>query len=87
MGPLVLLIILLLFGNAVFSRQILVNRQADIFYVDALTGKDSNSGTSIKVLWKTLDKVNTQLFQTGNQICFRSNTVYNGVLKLHGNDI
>lgn len=73
----------MLFANTVFSRQIPSTQKVTVFYIDALNGKDSNAGTSIKHPWKTLGKVNRQIFKAGDKVYFKSNTIYQGCLKLN----
>ncbi|GAB6928179.1 hypothetical protein JCM10914A_21620 [Paenibacillus sp. JCM 10914] len=54
------------------------------YYVDADNGNDTNAGTSPGVAWKTLDKVNTVVFQPGDAIRFKAGGVWHGALKPQG---
>ena len=51
---------------------------ATTFYVDATGGSDSNTGTSTSSAWRTLDKVNQQLFSAGDVILFKRGEVWKG---------
>ncbi len=46
------------------------------YYVDAITGSDSNPGTSPEQAWKTVGKVNEFTFQPGDVIHFRAGQVW-----------
>lgn len=53
------------------------------FYVSSgPEGDDGNSGTSIASPWKTLDKVNNTIFMPGDQILFKSGSVWQGQLNI-----
>ncbi|MDH3322433.1 MAG: right-handed parallel beta-helix repeat-containing protein [Flavobacteriaceae bacterium] len=54
------------------------------YYVNADLGDDNNNGTSAKSAWKTLWKVNQQVFKPGDKILFASNNSFEGVLKPKG---
>jgi hypothetical protein len=41
---------------------------AATYYVDAVNGRDSNSGTSVSSPWKTIAKVNSFTFKAGDNI-------------------
>lgn len=41
-------------------------------YVDATSGNDSYDGMSPEMPWKTISKVNTSLFQPGDNVLFNS---------------
>lgn len=49
-----------------------------IYYVDSFTGNDSNDGLSTDHAWKSLDRVNQQEYQPGDQILFKSGGVWSG---------
>jgi len=53
---------------------------AATYYVDSQTGHDSNAGTSSAAPWKTLDKVNSQIFLPGDVLLFKSGSVWTGQL-------
>ncbi|MDP4189516.1 MAG: hypothetical protein Q8907_14665, partial [Bacteroidota bacterium] len=45
------------------------------YYIDSDRGSDSNDGHSPDRAWRTLNKVNSFTFKTGDSILFRSGTV------------
>lgn len=57
------------------------------YYVDSHEGDDSNDGRSEATAWKTIDKVNTVLFQPGDQILFKSGGEWTGALKPQGSGV
>lgn len=54
------------------------------FYVDAANGNDNNSGTSTDNAWKTLDAVNSRVFQPGSKVLFKSGQTFYGTLLFNG---
>jgi hypothetical protein len=52
------------------------------FYVDNVSGSDSNSGTSSTAPWKSLAKVNAATFHPGDVINFKRGSVWTGNLKV-----
>lgn len=50
------------------------------YYVDSNAGSDDSSGTSQSEAWKSLDKVNGTVFQPGDKILFKADSVYVGHL-------
>ena len=57
------------------------------YYVDASSGDDSNDGISETTPWKTIDKVNTVIFQPGDKILFKSGEEWIGALKPQGSGV
>ena len=57
----------------------------ECYYMDSITGDDSNSGTSPSRAWKTLDRLNQQVFKPGDKILFKSGTEYIGSFTPKGN--
>jgi hypothetical protein len=57
---------------------------ATSYFLDSQNGNDSNSGLSPELAWKSLQPVNSQVFQPGDEILFRAGTVYAGQLKPQG---
>lgn len=57
--------------------------QARSFYINSLTGKDSNKGTSVNRPWKTLQNVNNGTFLPGDSILFARGSVFHGQLKIN----
>ena len=58
-----------------------------IYYVDSVAGNDENNGTTESSAWKSLDKVNQQEYQPGDQILFKSGGVWSGRLMPKGSGI
>jgi len=54
------------------------------YYVDSVSGDDSNSGESEEQAWKTLEKVNSFVFSPGDKILFKSGCVFIGQLMPQG---
>lgn len=50
----------------------------EYYYMDSITGDDSNTGNSPSQAWKTLDRLNRQVFKPGDVILFKSGTEYIG---------
>ena len=47
---------------------VLQTAAATTYYVDAVTGADSNSGTSTAAPWKTIKKVNSRTYGSGDEV-------------------
>ncbi len=54
------------------------------YYVDSANGDDANTGTSVGKPWKTLDKVNSVVFQPGDKLLFKAGCSWTGQLRPHG---
>jgi hypothetical protein len=52
------------------------------YYVDALYGRDSNSGTSTSSPWKTIAKVNSITFKPGDNIFFKRGSTWKETLTI-----
>jgi hypothetical protein len=65
--------------NSNIGRAQPVDSPAD-YYVDSVSGRDSNPGTSPAAAWKTLAKVNATTFHPGDRILFQSGGVWTGQL-------
>ncbi len=57
---------------------------AKTYYVNSEIGNDSNNGTSKLKPWKSLWKVNQQVFKPGDKILFAADNSFIGVLKPKG---
>jgi hypothetical protein len=57
---------------------------AGVYYIDSLTGSDSNDGLSAGRAWKTLEQVNRVTYQPGDRILFKAGTSYSGRLAPQG---
>lgn len=73
-----LLIAFLFLGlSASFSKDpIVLLLKAHTYYVDAISGDDSNDGLSRRKAWKTLGKVNESRFAPGDQILLKRGSVW-----------
>lgn len=56
------------------------NQSSNTYYVDSVNGDDSNSGNSVDLPWKTLDKVNSVTFKPGDKILFKAGCAWEGQL-------
>ncbi len=50
------------------------------YYIDSLLGCDNNPGVTSTAPWRTLEKVNSTVFEPGDRILFCSDRTYNGQL-------
>jgi len=57
---------------------------AATYHVDSVGGDDSQSGTSAVQAWKSLDRVNAQVFQPGDQLLFKAGSRWSGQLRPQG---
>ena len=57
---------------------------ATVYHVDSVSGDDSRNGATPAQAWKSLERVNTNIFQSGDQILFKAGTHYTGQLKPQG---
>ncbi len=53
---------------------------AQTYYIDALNGNDSNSGTTTSSPWRSLAKVNITTFPAGAKILFKASNSWTGQL-------
>jgi len=58
--------------------------QSLTYYVDASDGSDQNSGLDSSLAWKSLEKVNSMLFQPGDSILLKSGQEWTGQLSIKG---
>lgn len=54
------------------------------FFVDATGGNDESDGKSPDAAWQSLDRVNSELFQPGDSICFTAGETWRGQLAPQG---
>lgn len=54
------------------------------YYIDSVNGNDSNTGTSPKSAWQSLEKVNETVFQPGDKLLFKSGSSWTGQLEPKG---
>ena len=57
---------------------------AATYYVDSERGDDSHAGTSQTAAWKSLGRVNTNVFQPGDQLLFKAGSRFTGQLQPQG---
>ena len=60
---------------------------AATYYVDSVSGADSNSGTSTSAPWQSLSKVNSVTFQAGDVINFKRGAVWTGTLTISSSGV
>ena len=77
-------LVLIMFLGILISSQAEVSAAGTTYYVDSVSGNDSNNGTSISTAWKTLAKVNSITFQAGDSILFKAGCYWSGQLKPQG---
>jgi len=58
--------------------------ETTVYYIDAESGNDSNSGQSPQSAWATLEKVNQTIFTPGSKIFFKAGGSWEGQLELQG---
>jgi hypothetical protein len=63
---------------------IIIPVKAATYYVDSLSGSDTNTGLTQTSAWRTLEKVSDTIFQPGDTILFKSGSSWIGTLSLHG---
>src|SRR4029077_4175576 len=56
------------------------NREGTTYYMDSLSGNDSDAGTSTHTPWKSLSKLNVTTFASGDHILFKSGGTWTGQL-------
>jgi hypothetical protein len=61
-----------------------VSGHAATFHVDSAAGDDSAPGTSPAQAWRSLERVNAQVFQPGDQLRFKSGGRWTGQLRPQG---
>jgi hypothetical protein len=79
-----LMIVMCLFPNINALAASTNNDAGTAYYVDSKDGDDTNSGTSVGKPWKTLDKVNSVVFQPGDKILFKADCSWTGILRPKG---
>jgi len=57
---------------------------AATYFVDSENGDDARPGTSVEQAWKSLERVNTHVFQPGDQLLFKAGSRFTGQLRLQG---
>ncbi len=62
-----------------------VSASATVYYVDSISGDDSNSGTSESQAWRTMARASEQEYQSGDRLLFKAGGVYTGRFVAQGN--
>lgn len=57
---------------------------AATYFVDSQSGDDAQSGTSQTQPWKSLERVNSHVFQPGDQLLFKAGSRFTGQLRPQG---
>ncbi|HEC44738.1 MAG TPA: hypothetical protein ENI20_18125 [Bacteroides sp.] len=60
---------------------------ATTWYVDAEKGSDNFDGSSVNSAWKSLEKVNSMVYQPGDEILFKSGCGWTGHLSPQGSGV
>lgn len=63
-------------ANTTLTLDVLTSDWSTAYYVDNLTGSDSNSGTSPSTAWRTIARVNQASFAPGDRILFKRGGVW-----------
>ncbi|HLP75369.1 MAG TPA: right-handed parallel beta-helix repeat-containing protein, partial [Candidatus Paceibacterota bacterium] len=58
--------------------------RAETYYIDSRSGDDASSGKAKRQAWKTLARVNQEMFRPGDRILFKAGTRYTGQLRPQG---
>ena len=73
----------LLLTIQILTLALAASAQDKTYYVSP-DGNDAASGLSIKSAWKTIDKVNSVVFQPGDKVLFEGGRTFCGQIKLQG---
>ena len=63
---------------------ILINTNAQVYYVSSSQGNDLNNGLSIQSPFKSIEKLNSMQFNAGDSIYFKSGDYWEGMFWLNG---
>ena len=55
------------------------------YFVDAKNGDDNNSGKQLDSPWKTIEKINSIIFEPGDNVYFKRGTSYSHGFQINGN--
>lgn len=73
------------FPTTILSLLLLTTPAASTTYhVDGEAGDDEQAGKTPRTAWKSLDRVNRQVYQPGDRILFKAGTRYHGQLRPRG---
>jgi parallel beta-helix repeat protein len=69
-------------ANTVLTLDVFAANWVTAYYVDNVTGSDSNSGTSPSTAWKTVARVNQASFAPGDQVLFKRGGIWREQLNI-----
>jgi signal peptidase I len=67
------------------KKQISLDPDLKGYFVDAKNGDDENSGKQLGSPWKTVEKINSIIFEPGDNVYFKRGTSYYHGLQINGN--
>lgn len=73
-----ILLCLALIFSLIFVTPQTIFATSTTYYVDSVSGNDSNNGLSSSTPWKTLSKVNSTTFSPGDRIMLRAGSTWTG---------
>ena len=76
------ILFLILIGSLVTGCKNEQKNSPSVYYLNAETGNDVNSGTSPKKAWKSLDMINKMEISAGEKILLRSGQTFTGNIKI-----
>ena len=68
----------------ILSIFLLVNTNAEVYYVSSSQGNDINNGLSIQSPFKSIEKLNSMQFNAGDSIYFKAGDYWEGMLWING---
>jgi hypothetical protein len=75
-------LMLLIYALSVFTAS-----AATSYYVDSNNGDDARRGTSQTEAWKSLERINTNIFQPGDHLLFKAGSRFTGQLQPQGSGV
>ena len=80
-------LIVLFLSSFHFPEKTQINSDPDLkgYFVDANNGDDDNSGKQFDSPWKTVEKINSIIFEPGDNIYIKRGTSYSRGLQINGN--
>lgn len=80
-------LIVLFLSSFHFPEKTQINSDPDLkgYFVDANNGDDDNSGKQLDSPWKTVEKINSIIFEPGDNVYFKRGTTYSRGLQINGN--
>ena len=63
---------------------ILVNTEAQVYYISSSQGNDLNNGLSVQSPFQSIEKLNSMQFNPGDSIYFKSGDYWEGMFWLNG---